>query len=269
MSSLPSSKMNKPLDVQTCELAHPALPALFDPTLPDNPVLWAVLMGRHSGRALVDDPLTPTECVLRTDTGLTFTSRQVRREFLHQAVDHFRREGGVWLVGLDWIDHASFAPRPDHISQRLEFQDYDPLDPALETLRTHLEQGFKIRRIDRELLDRCLWRDEMAFYCGSLENFLANALGLCLMHGEAIISEAYVSSFGDAYAEIGAITRPDQRGKGYAPIACAYLIQECEQRGYHGYWSCEVDNFASIRVARKLGFRRQKPYLVLEYEQLQ
>ncbi len=54
-----------------------------------------------------------------------------------------------------------------------------------------------MRRIDRALLERCEWRDDMAFYCGSLENFLRHDLGMCLMHGEEIIVEAYACPLGE------------------------------------------------------------------------
>jgi RimJ/RimL family protein N-acetyltransferase len=86
-----------------------------------------------------------------------------------------------------------------------------------------------------------------------------------MMHGDEIMVESYVSSFGKTQAEIGAVTRAAYRGHGYAPITCAYLIQACEQRGYQAYWSCDFDNQASIRVAQKLGFRQKKAYQILEY----
>jgi RimJ/RimL family protein N-acetyltransferase len=123
-----------------------------------------------------------------------------------------------------------------------------------------------VRAIDRELLERCEWRDDMASYCGSLENFLHNDLGLCLMDRDETIVEAYASAFGATYAEIGAITHEPYRGKGYAPIAVAYLIETLEQRGYHAYWSCDIDNPASAQVARKLGFRIERSYEIWEYE---
>jgi RimJ/RimL family protein N-acetyltransferase len=131
-----------------------------------------------------------------------------------------------------------------------------------------LPDGFEIQPTDRRLLERCEWRAEMEFYCGSLENFLLNGIGLCLMHEDDIIVEVYASSLGAGKAEIGAFTRNAYRGRGYAPIACAYLIQACEQRGYQPYWSCDAENMASIRVAQKLGFRQEQAYQVFEYTAL-
>jgi RimJ/RimL family protein N-acetyltransferase len=123
-----------------------------------------------------------------------------------------------------------------------------------------------MRPIDMSMLECCEWRDDMAFYCGSLENFLRHDLGMYLIRGEEIIVEAYASALGAVYAEIGAITYEAYRGKGYALIAVVFLIEELEQRGYHGYWSCDVDNPASAGVACKLGFRIEKSYETLAYE---
>lgn len=249
-----------------CPTDHPALPALFDRAIPDRPVLWAVLNGRHAGRAWVDDAQNPSLCVLRTDATLTFLSRHIDQAFLSTAIAQAKKVGSVWLIWSPEMVPLLHAPRPARFTQRLEFFDNDPCSPVLADLRQRIPDGYEIRPIDGALLQRCEWRSDMAFFCGSLDNFLANGLGLCMMHGDEIIVEAYASSLGETHAEIGAVTREGYRGRGYAPIACAYLVRALEQRGYHAYWSCDSDNMASIRVAQKLGFRQGKPYQVLEYE---
>jgi len=251
-----------------CPIDHPALPRLFDRTLPNNPVLWAVLQGRHAGRAWVDNVPRPTQCLLRTDAVLTFVSPHTRQTFFDAALARARQTGEVWLVWSPELYPRLHAPQAADVAPRLGFYDCDPHSPGLTALRQLLPDGFAIRPIDRELLERCEWGPDMAFYCGSLDNFLANDVGLCLMRGDDIIVEAYASSLGKTQAEIGAVTREAYRGRGYAPIACAYLIQLLEQRGYRPYWSCDVDNPASIRVAQKLGFREQKAYQILEYSAL-
>jgi RimJ/RimL family protein N-acetyltransferase len=246
-----------------CMTNHPSLPGLFDPHVPNNPALWAVFQGRHAGRALVDDPLHPSQCVLRTDACLTYTSEGVKREFLEAAIMLHRHTGQVWLIRQETDVRALEGVQ---ILPRLKFFDYEPNSPILESLRSQIPDSYTLRRIDQALLERCEWRDDMVFYCGSLENFLRNDLGICLMHGEEIIVEAYASALGAPYAEIGAITHEPYRGRGYAPMTVAYLIDLLERGGYHGYWSCDVDNPASARVARKLGFKVEKPYEVWVYE---
>lgn len=246
-----------------CNTNHPALPSLFDPHVPNNPVLWAVFEGRYAGQALVDDIQHPTQCVVRTEAVLTYASQQVSQSFLGEAIDYFRHTRPVWL-----IRSPSDPPAPDgyRALQRLEFFEYDPLSLILVDLRNRIPPGFEIRPIDSDLLNRCEWRDDMAFYCGSLENFLQYGLGSCLMHGEEIIVETYASALGAPYAEIGAITHEEYRSRGYAPIAVAYLIEALEQRGFHAYWSCDTDNHASAHVAYKLGFKIERPYEIWEYK---
>jgi len=254
--------------VQPFQANHPALMALFDPDVPNNPALWAVLRGRHLGVAMVDDTLRPLQCALRTDACLTYFGRYTSQEFLLDAVGHFRTKGPVWLV---WPPGSGVLPpmRPSaQVVPRIEFRDLTPHSPHLEALRGQLPPECHIRPIDRQLLMRCQWRGEMAFYCGSLDNFLENGIGLCLMRDDQIIVEAYASALGESRAELGAITWEPFRGRGYAPIACAYLIETCARRGYQPYWSCDAGNLASRRVARKLGFRQERAYKILEYEPL-
>lgn len=215
-----------------CPTDHPALPGLFDPQVPNNPALWAVLEGRHTGKAWVDELNIPSQCVLRTDASLTYASKQVSQDFLVEVVDQLKKSKPIWLVRSQ-VDPP--APEGYRVLPRLEFYEVDPLSPILAGLRSCLPQGYAMSPIDRVLLERCEWRDDMAFYCGSLENFLHHGLGLCLMHGEEIIVEAYASALGSNYAEIGAITHAPYRGKGLAPIAVAYLIEALSERGYQAY----------------------------------
>jgi GNAT superfamily N-acetyltransferase len=244
------------------------LQALFDPNLPNSPALWAVLEGHHTGKAAVDHTQRPRQCVLRTDAALTYFARQTSQAFLDQAIAHFRKLGLVWLV---WPHFTALQPpqiKDAQVVNRLEFYAYDPGSEALRSLRRQLPEGYVIQRINRSLLERCEWRVEMEFYAGSLDNFLAHGLGLCMMHEGEIIVEAYASALGNTRAEIGALTREAYRGQGYASIACAHLIEMCERKGYHAYWSCDADHTASARVAQKLGFQQQRAYRIFEYDPL-
>jgi RimJ/RimL family protein N-acetyltransferase len=242
-----------------------SLRALFDPLLPNSPALWAVLKGNHPGKVLVDDLQRPTQAVLRTEAVLTYFSLETRQTFLNETIADFRRLGEVWLV---WPRETHLSPPQVELAvivERLEFTDTDP--ERLNQLQSQMSDGFAMRTIDAGLLQHCEWGEEMAFYAGSAENFLAHGIGLCMMKGDQILVETYASALGETRAEIGAITRQIYRGRGYAPIACAYLVAACQQRGYLPYWSCDADHTASIRVAQKLGFQKTNSYQIFEYTQ--
>ena len=243
----------------------PILKDLFDSLLPNSPALWAVLKGNNTGRALVDHPQVPSQSAVRTNATLTYFSTKTQQTFLNQAIAYFRRLGEVRLV---WPHESSIHPpeiESATIAKRFEFSETDP--DTLSRLRSQLPASFSMRAIDAQLLQRCEWRDDMVFYTGSTENFLAHGIGLCMMQGDEILVEAYAADFGKSLAEIGAITHESYRGRGYAPIACAYLVDACQQRAYQAYWSCDADNKASIRAAQKLGFKKTNSYQIYEYTQ--
>lgn len=246
--------------------ADEPLQELFDPDLPNSPALWAVLEGKYRGRALVDDRNHPEQCALRTDAALTYFSRGTKQNFLDEAVARFLKAGPVWLV---WpVDSSLSAPNAAgaRVIERREFRECDPDSRTLLDLRNSLPDSAAIQPIDRALLHNCEWRSEMIHYAGSEESFLEHGAGLCMLQGKEILVEAYVSAVGNNKAEIGALTRKNYRGRGYAPIACAYLIEICRKRGVQAVWSCEADHLASIRVAQKLGFQTQRGYTIYEYE---
>jgi hypothetical protein len=164
-----------------CPVNHPALPALFDPSVPDHPALWAVLRGCHTGRAMVNNVEYPTQCVLRTDAALTYSSRQIQQAFLHQAIAHLKKVSPIWLIWQPAVSARVVPPQANQIVERLGFYDYDPHSAVLADLRRRLPAGLELVPIDRQLIERCEWRSDMEFYCGSLDNFLANGLGLCMM----------------------------------------------------------------------------------------
>ena len=94
-----------------CPVNHPVLPALFDPIVPDHPALWAVFKGRHAGRAMVDNVEHPTQCVLRIDAALTYSSRQISQAFLHEAITHLQQVGPIWLIWQPAMSAHIVAPQ--------------------------------------------------------------------------------------------------------------------------------------------------------------
>jgi len=243
---------------------HPSLPALFDAEIPNSPMLFAVLRGHNPGRAFVDEATNPSYCVIRTNEALVFLSQRAPQAFLDQMLTHLRQFSHV---GLIWRP-ATARLRPAEatkIIQRREFPDCGSNSETLAGLESRLPDGFGLHLIDRNLLERCEWRPMIENACGSLDNFLAHGLGICLMRGNDIITEAYVPYWGMRQVEIGVVTNEAQRGHGYAAITCAHLIQTCRQRGFEPYWSCDADNKASVTLARKLCFQHDREYEIRMY----
>jgi len=70
----------------------------------------------------------------------------------------------------------------------------------------------------------------------------------------AIVAIAHTYAETDLHADIGVSTLEAWREKGFATATASLVAQEIQARGKVPAWSCGEDNFASLRVAEKLGF---------------
>jgi GNAT superfamily N-acetyltransferase len=254
-----------PIDVRSA-----ALPPLFDPTLPNAPMLFAILEGSLPGRAIADDPDAPTLAAVQSAEGIAFISRTTSQSELDTALSGLRRDA---MVGLTWpVDAAgngSGKPEaPARAQDRLGFGPIPATGERLQALRDDLPAGVTVRPLDADLLARCEWRELVEGAYGSIEAFLEHGIGLCLMRDDEILAEAYAPFIGGGVAEVGVVTAEAHRGQGLAPIAIAWLAAELDERGLAMYWSCDTDNEASVRVAGKLGFGPARPFGILLYRRL-
>jgi hypothetical protein len=250
------------------DVGNAALPAMFDPATPNRPMLDAVLAGRLPGRAIADDPDEPTVAAVQTAEGIAFVSRTTSQDAFDAALTTLRDDSMVGVVWTGAEDGPITPETPARVVKRLGF---DPIAPSSETLarlRADLPADVVDRSIDAELLARCEWSELVEGAHGSAEAFLEHGLGICLVRHDEILAEAYAPFIGRDVAEVGVITPEAHRGRGYAPIAVAFLATALAERGLAMYWSCDADNIASVRVADKVGFGPARPFRLLLYRPL-
>ena len=238
---------------------------LFNGNIPNAPMLFSVLYGRNPGTVLVDDIEHPKQCVVRDNQGWTFRSQQVSQELLKESMKHLLETYNIIkLVSVD--DVAIELPPPVRIIQRLAFGDRDTNVQLERLAQLPNSRRFQIVRMNKSILNNCKWKNKIEKACGDIDNFLKNGLGFCLIDKNGqIIAEAYAPFWGKTHVEIGIFTAEMHRGKGFATLTSAYLINEIEKQGYRAYWSCNADNIGSVALARKLGFNRFRRYSLLEY----
>ena len=69
-----------------------------------------------------------------------------------------------------------------------------------------------------------------------------------------IVAIAHTYAETNLHADIGVSTLETWREKGFSTAAASLVAQEIQARGKVPAWSCGEDNYASLRVAEKLGF---------------
>lgn len=82
---------------------------------------------------------------------------------------------------------------------------------------------------------------------------------------QRLVSVACIFFLGDEYEEIGIVTEAEFRGRGLAAACAAGLCADIQARGHIPSWTTATNNWASRRVAEKLGFhfdRNDTLYLI-------
>jgi RimJ/RimL family protein N-acetyltransferase len=237
---------------------------LFDFDLPNRTTLLSLMDGLSPGVAVVDDAERPTACLAVADFyGFSYVGGTPEPAWLAEAVSVLRQKRTLVIASASWLPEATTVlPEASIIFPRREF-----LHPqkARQTPPVPLPPGFSFRPLDAELLERCLWRDEMVVGYHSIEAFLAMVVGVCLMHGDELCCETYALFPAEGHYEIGVITHEAYRGKGFAHATCVQLTDECARRGFATSWSCNEDNPGSLATARKLGYTTEREYQFVIY----
>jgi RimJ/RimL family protein N-acetyltransferase len=79
---------------------------------------------------------------------------------------------------------------------------------------------------------------------------------------ERLAAIACTFYMGERYEDIGIVTEPAFRGRGFGPACAGAACRGILARGRRPSWTTSPDNIASIRVAEKLGFtQRRRGYL--------
>lgn len=104
---------------------------------------------------------------------------------------------------------------------------------------------------------RHFWKDA--------NQFAQSGTGFTLMDNGTAASTAFAAFIEGGQLEIGIESHEAFRGKGYAFLVCAALIDYCLEQGLEPVWACRKENEGSYRLAQKLGF---VPTVTLPYYKL-
>lgn len=242
----------------------PALAALF-PTS-DYVVghrCFGVLDGVRAGRIFTDDPAAPTwGAVQELPFETTFLGGALDAPRIAALFDILRLDGEVSFGALPSSPYLDLLP-PGAEDAGID-TDFTDRDPAVDLERlSRVPAGLRLERIDLDLLAGCQWGQLMIDMAGSPELALTHGLGFCLLDGDSIVAEANAGPAARGVIELGTITDPAQRGRGYATIVSARTALECERIGYDTHWNTSLDNPASLAIARRLGYRTEQQFHLL------
>ena len=89
---------------------------------------------------------------------------------------------------------------------------------------------------------------------GTTLRLLEEGFVACAIVDGKIAAIAHTSARTNRYADIGVFTAEERRGQGLAASTASIVAEKIQEAGLIPTWSAGEDNFASLRVAQKLGF---------------
>ncbi len=237
----------------------------------------AVVERRVSGRLFVDRADDPRTFYILHSYGMSLltgdrTNEEFNRALRAYALNENGARGGrtghewmqVWpagwnevLVGLlgDVLVPAAGNTRDRGVVElngRANFR----FSPAVygRRVRRALPPGVEIVPTDAAMFEAMPGAVVPKFFLDSADDFVADGVGFSLLCDGKLAATAFSAYFLGDKLELGIETVAEFRGRGFAELVCAALIDWCVERGYEPLWSCRFENVASYALAQKLGF---------------
>ena len=239
----------------------PQILALFDITKPTMPRAFNVLEGTMRGQILVDDTAQPTCAVVRDGIyGTLYFGGQVDQPLLEKLIPQFRQIGEVGIgCWPDDLLNEMIPFKPDYDGFSLYFPERSK-QVLLEPLLRHIPGGIRLAQRDAQLFTKSFDYESTLAAFGSVDDVMQQTLDVMLLEGDTLICEAGTGAPTHGRIEVGVTTAESHRQRGFATLACASLIVECEARGYSTWWDCARQNNPSTRLANKLGYEHAQEY---------
>jgi GNAT superfamily N-acetyltransferase len=245
--------------------------------------LQGILEKRHAARIFVDQPRSPSCAFTWTRWGHFYLAgADDNREFvraLQENLDSLLLPASKALgesTFILWTDRPAWENRlPDLLPGRSPlkiFRRTFDFDPATfyegRYSRPVMPPGFALQPIDAALLEKDQrLAAEILTAWASLDDFVRDGAGACLMDGEQLASACFSLFLGRGMAEVNVFTAEEYRRRGFAILTTAGFIDACLKRGLRPNWECFWDNLPSLRLAENLGFKAKSDIPVYYWEE--
>jgi GNAT superfamily N-acetyltransferase len=229
--------------------------------------ITAILEGACSGAVYVDDTARP-RAVYVVCGDVRYLAGATDNEAFNAAVNaalprdtYFVLfcQPDAWGEALEAILKDTYAIRTGRRYQTLG-------QLKMAHWQDRVPEGFSMQRVDAQLLARALdnttnVRDGILDEWVSVDLFLEQGFGFCLVHETAIVSWSLVDYVSGNRCEIGIYTGAGYRRQGLGTLAAAANAAQAVAQGFTTVgWHCWDNNVGSVGVAKNVGFERAADY---------
>lgn len=225
------------------------------PTLPNQAISEAICIGKNPG---IFYSSNPNQWVfIKTYGSYSFLIGNPSIEELHEILDFLQSFTEIKLICREYY-HSFFIKNGLNLCPRIELI-YQ--EKSIDIRKHNNNLNSKICKIDNmDIGKNCLWFDFITELFGSTQNFFNCGFGFAIYNNDILLSESYSAFVGNKHCEVGVISHPNARGKGFGAFAAKLSIQESLKHELIPIWSCDYTNFASLKTALRAGFTIQRYY---------
>lgn len=257
--------MHEILDIPRQDLAR-----LLPDDLPTRPRAGAVLDGVLAGRAWADDPAAPSWLIVIEDAdGTLYGGGSLTATAVAAVFAAAETRSGDLIIGLRGPDdpiRPLLPPNPYYVGGAIDFTDrVAPADEA-DLLAAPPPDGLRFVDLDAALLPRTEWAADTMHAFGSAAAWDRLGIGSCLVDDAgAVIAQGMAGPRTGDRMEMGVWTRDDHRRRGLGTLVSLHAAVAAERAGASVWWNTNAENAGSIAIARRIGFRRARPYELVAY----
>ncbi len=138
---------------------------------------------------------------------------------------------------------------------------------ALPDRLPDLPDGLALRAVDPALAENRAYtnlddlRDELLSERPTIEAFLENSFGTCIVSPDLIVTWCLSEYNLGARCEVGIATHPSYQGRGLATLTGLAFLRQAKEAGITQVgWDCWTRNVASCKTALKIGLRKERDY---------
>lgn len=258
-------------------LPAPYLEPLFSGYFDTFLIVSCALRGMVPARCFIDRVQDPRVGLLLSPEGIFLAGDPAAAADLnlYDWLQRLAREQGENSLELHYapLTWAEYFPRllqadpPLVFSARYFECDSPPPNPAPAP-----PPGFALRAVDEALLNDvqitgvAQLREKILHNAFSIERFLMDGIGFCLMHENQIVSECLSDCRLNERIEIGISTHPSFRRRGFAALSVGACLRLAFTQGIRRVgWHAAENNIGSVRTALRAGFQSIRTYPILEW----
>ncbi|MFX0086798.1 MAG: GNAT family N-acetyltransferase [Candidatus Hodarchaeota archaeon] len=247
-------------------------------------ILEAAIAGNSPMRIWVDESDYPQSCFMWDKMYCYYFIGEAENDaFNKKIIDHFNQAIIPQVVSNNYdVYKIEYSTKEWEPFLEILLRERLPVKKArifmtlnkfiIKNWRKKLPKHFEIRKIDQELLENRTLNtksiiEEIKGGWDSIESFLKIGFGYCcVVHLDNCRKEVQGWCIGEyfskEYCGIGIKTFRGYQKKGVATAMASVFVEHCLSKNIKPHWDSFVNNYASVRVAEKIGFKKIEDFNV-------